>query len=63
MTKLLLVVAAIWGLSGTSVIVMFIIDERSHRRSLAAKPPADLAQPDEPSAQPTRANHADHALA
>ncbi|MCD9199493.1 hypothetical protein [Aeromicrobium wangtongii] len=40
MRELLFMLAALWGVSGAIVIVMFAIDERAHRRSVPPQPHA-----------------------
>ena len=39
MSQVLTVIAAVWGVSGAAVMMLFALDERSHRRSQHAASP------------------------
>jgi len=63
MGEILLLVVAVWGSSAVIMIVMYTLDERTHRRRsvvpqtpVVAKPSINVAT------RPARSTHADHAL-
>jgi hypothetical protein len=37
-STILWAIGAIWGVSGVIVVVLFVLDERAHRRQLAGQP-------------------------
>lgn len=60
MSLFFLVVASVWGVSGVAVVVMFALDERSHRRSTAAG--SHTMSPAAPAARIRPTAHVDGAL-